>query len=106
MHPDDRGRVKQQARSYVLTGEGPFEFEFRALRRDGSTRWIVMRADVDRVHVARRPLLVVPLGVPEQRRTPAALRVARQRPALITPPAGPGTRASAPAGRPAGRRPA
>ncbi|MEO6896642.1 MAG: PAS domain-containing protein [Caldimonas sp.] len=98
VHPDDRARVKHQARSYFLTGEGPFEFEFRALRRDGSTRWIVMRADVDRVHVDRRRILGVAMDVTEQRRTLEALREASQRAALITRHAGIGTWESDPEG--------
>ncbi len=91
VHPDDRDRVKQMSRSYFLSGEGPFELEFRALRRDGSVRWIVMRADVDRVHVAQRRILGVAMDVTEHHRALEALREASQRAALITRHAGIGT---------------
>ena len=98
VHADDRDRVKQQARSYFLSGEGPLEFEFRALRRDGSVRWIVMRADVDRVHVDRRRILGVAMDVTEHHRALEALREASQRAALITRHAGIGTWESDPDG--------
>ena len=84
VHVDDRDRVKHQAKEYFLRGDGPFEIEFRALRRDGGVRWIVMRCDIDRVHTDRRRILGVAMDVTEHHRTLEALREASQRAALIT----------------------
>ena len=84
VHADDRERVRTQAKDYFVRGEGPFEIEFRALRRDGGVRWIVMRSDIDRVHVDRRRILGVAMDVTEHHRTLDALREASQRAALIT----------------------
>ncbi|MEO7116971.1 MAG: PAS domain-containing protein [Caldimonas sp.] len=91
VHADDRERVKHLSRSHFLEGDGPFEIEFRALRRDGSVRWIVMRSDVDRVHTDQRRILGVAMDVTEHHRTLEALREASQRAALITRHAGIGT---------------
>ena len=54
IHPSDRSRLKRMARGHLSRGEGPFEAELRALRRDGGNRWIVLRADVDRPSNDRR----------------------------------------------------
>ena len=91
VHADDRERVGHQAKAYFLKGDGPFEMEFRALRRDGSVRWVVMRSDVDRVHTDRRRILGVAMDVTEHHRALEALREASQRAALITRHAGIGT---------------
>ena len=91
VHAGDRERVNRMARAYFENGDQPFEIEFRALRRDGSVRWIVMRADVDRVHTDQRRILGVAMDVTEHHRTLDALREASQRAALITRHAGIGT---------------
>ncbi|HEY4956229.1 MAG TPA: PAS domain-containing protein, partial [Caldimonas sp.] len=54
VHPGDRERVAREARAYFESGDQPFEVELRSLRKDGSVRWIVLRADVDRIHTDRR----------------------------------------------------
>ena len=91
VHPDDRGRVGQEAYAYFISGDQPFDIEFRALRRDGSVRWIVMRADIDRVHTGPRRVLGIAMDVTERHRALDALREASQRAALITRHAGIGT---------------
>jgi len=91
IHGDDRERVDRLCRAYFERGDGPFELEFRALRRDGSVRWIVMRSDVDRVHAGQRRILGVAMDVTEHHRALDALREASQRAALITRHAGIGT---------------
>ena len=91
IHPADRNRVARLSRDYLNRGERPFEVELRALRRDGSSRWIVLRADVDRDATDRRRLLGVALDVTEQHEALAALRQAGERAALITRHAGIGT---------------
>ena len=47
VHPDDRDRVGREARAYLARGDGLREVEFRALRKDGSERWVIVRANVD-----------------------------------------------------------
>lgn len=91
VHADDRQRVGHEAYAYFLDGDHPFDIEFRALRRDGSVRWIVMRADIDRVHPGPRRVLGIAMDVTEQHRALDALREASQRAALITRHAGIGT---------------
>ncbi len=91
VHTDDRERVDREVRAYFTNGGGPIEIEFRALRRDGSVRWIVMRADVDRIHTRQRRILGVAMDVTDHHRALDALREASQRAALITRHAGIGT---------------
>jgi PAS domain S-box-containing protein len=91
VHPDDRERVARHTRVYFASGDQPFEVELRILRKDGSVRWVVMRADIDRVHSDRRRILGVAMDVTEHHRALDALREASQRTALITRHAGIGT---------------
>lgn len=44
VHPDDRDRVRDQQIS-AQTNPGPYEFEFRIVRPDGQTRWVVDRGE-------------------------------------------------------------
>ena len=91
IHPDDRERVRAEALAYFINGDAAFDIEFRSLRRDGSVRWIVMRADIDRVHPGPRRLLGIAMDVTDRHRALDALREASQRAALITRHAGIGT---------------
>ena len=91
VHADDRERVSREARAYFASGDQPFEIEMRTLRKDGSMRWIVLRADIDRIHVDRRRILGVAMDVTEHHHALEALRQASQRAALITRHAGIGT---------------
>jgi PAS domain S-box-containing protein len=91
IHADDQERVDRLARAYFASGDGPFEIEFRALRRDGSVRWIAMRSDIDRVYTHQRRILGVAMDVTDHHRALDALREASQRAALITRHAGIGT---------------
>jgi len=91
VHPDDRKRVGQRAHAYFLGGDEPFEIEFRALRRNGGLRWIVVRADVDRVHTGPRRVLGIAMDVTDHHRALDALREASERAAFITGHAGIGT---------------
>ena len=87
VHEDDRGRIGSLARAYLHRGDTPFEIEFRALRRDGGTRWIVLRADVDLSGAARR-VVGVAMDVTERHEVLDALREASRRAAFITRQAG------------------
>ena len=92
VHADDRLRVGREVHSYFVSGgDTPFDIEFRALRRDGSVRWVVMRADLDRAHPGTRRVLGVAMDVTEHHRALDALREASERAALITRHAGIGT---------------
>ena len=91
VHPSDRARVDRLTRDYLRRGPGPFEAEFRTIRRDGTSRWVVVRADVDRVRTDQRRLLGVALDVTAHHEALDALREASERAALITRHAGIGT---------------
>ena len=91
VHPDDRDRIGKAARDYLVHGEGAFEIEFRTLQRDGSTRWVVMRAHVDCNARAPRRVFGVAMDVTERHEALDALREASRRAAFITHQAGIGT---------------
>ena len=84
LHPDDRERIGKTARNYLARGEGAFEIEFRTVRRDGSTRWVVMRAHVDGGAHAPRRVLGVAMDVTDHHEAIDALREASRRAAFIT----------------------
>ena len=88
LHPDDLDRTGRIARDFLVHGEGAFELEFRCLRRDGNTRWIVMRAHVDGSARAPRRVLGVAMDVTERHEALDALREASRRAAFITHQAG------------------
>ena len=91
VHPDDRERALREASAYLRNGNAPVEFELKTVRRDGSSRWIVLRADLDRSSPDQRRLLGVALDVTEHREALAALRSADERAALAARSAGIGT---------------
>ncbi|HEY2561217.1 MAG TPA: PAS domain-containing protein, partial [Caldimonas sp.] len=91
VHADDRDRVHRESQAYFASGDGLYEIEFRSLRRDGSVRWIVMRADVDRNTAGPRRVLGVAMDVTAHHLALDALREASQRAAIITGHAGIGT---------------
>jgi PAS domain S-box-containing protein len=91
VHPDDRVRVRDQTRAYFDNGGGRSEIELRTLRKDGTVRWIVLRADVDREHAGPRRVLGIAMDVTAHHAALEALREASQRAAFITSHAGIGT---------------
>ncbi|MBV9891527.1 MAG: PAS domain-containing protein, partial [Rhizobacter sp.] len=91
VHADDRTRVRATTRAYFASGEQQSEMEFRALRKDGSVRWIVLRAAIDREHPGARRVVGIAMDVTAQRRALDALREASERAAMITSHAGIGT---------------
>ena len=100
IHPAERARVARIAREFLVHGDRPFEWELRSIRRDGSSRWIVMRADLDRGRLDQRRLLGVALDVTQQHEALEALHEASERATLITRYAGIGTWEADPAGGP------
>ena len=91
VHPAERERIGRIARDFLMHGDRPFEVEFRTLRSDGSSRWMVVRADLDRGRADQRRLLGVALDVTEHHEALDALRQVSERAALITRYAGIGT---------------
>ncbi len=91
VHPADQERVGTAARAHLKSGNRPFEVEFRTVRRDGSHRWIVLRADVDQGDAEQRRMVGVALDVTDHHEALAALQEASERAALITHHAGIGT---------------
>jgi PAS domain S-box-containing protein len=91
VHPDDRARVGKAARDYVRRKEGAFEIEFRICHRDGRTRWIVMRADIDRSRPDATRLFGIVMDVTDRREALAEAHAASERAALIARHAGIGT---------------
>ncbi len=91
VHADDRERVGREWRAYFAGGDRLQEIEFRSLRKDGSERWIVMRADVDRDTSGPRRVFGVAMDVTAHHRALDALREASERAAFVTQHAGIGT---------------
>ncbi|MEO5882189.1 MAG: PAS domain-containing protein, partial [Caldimonas sp.] len=83
VHPDDRERVANDTLGYMTQAAGRQEIEFRILRRDGSVRWVVMRADMDSASGERRRVLGVVMDVTAQHDALDALRDASERSTLI-----------------------
>ena len=77
-------RVGDLTRAYFESGDGPSEMELRTLRKDGSVRWVVLRADVDREHARPRRILGIAMDVTAHHAALDALREASQRAAFIT----------------------
>jgi PAS domain S-box-containing protein len=91
LHPDDATRVAATSRVYLRDGQGALEIEFRTRRRDGTTRWMVLRADIDRSTPELPRVFGIAMDVTDQHETFAALHAASARSALIARHAGIGT---------------
>ena len=98
VYPDDAARVGAALRRYLRDPQGALELEFRTRRRDGKTRWMVLRADTDRSSAdtdrssAELPRVFgIAIDVTERHDAFAALHAASERAALITRHAGIGT---------------
>ncbi|MES3016054.1 MAG: PAS domain-containing protein [Pseudomonadota bacterium] len=91
VHPDDRERVGKAARQYLREASGSVELEFRSRRRDGTTRWMVLRADVDRADPGAPRVFGIAMDVTERHEARDALHAAAERAALIARHAGIGT---------------
>jgi len=91
VHDDDRERVAAEWHRFFATGDRLGEVEFRSVRKDGSVRWIVIRADLDRDTTGPRRIVGVAMDVTDHHRALDALHEASQRAAMITSHAGIGT---------------
>jgi C4-dicarboxylate-specific signal transduction histidine kinase len=74
VHPDDR-EPTQRAVRHSLEGSGEFEAEYRVMARDGATRWVVARGQVER-DAAGKPLRLrgVTVDVSERKQAEAELQ--------------------------------
>ena len=105
--PDDIDRVKHATLAYLRAGRGDFEIEFRTRRRDGSSRWIVLRSSLERADADRdsdgnrRRLFGIAMDVTERHAATTALHAASARAALIARSAGIGTWETTDVGAPA-----
>ncbi|MEO8806018.1 MAG: PAS domain-containing protein [Burkholderiaceae bacterium] len=91
VHPDDAARVGATLREYMRGAQGALEIEFRILRRDGSTRWMVLRGDIDRGSPEVVRVFGIALDVTDRHEALVALNAASARAALIARHAGIGT---------------
>ena len=91
VHPDDAARVGTTTHDYLRAAQGAVEIEFRIRRRDGSTRWMVLRADIDRSSPELPRVFGIAMDVTDRHEALAALHQASERSALITRSAGIGT---------------
>ena len=91
VHPDDAARFEQTARAYLRSDPGAGEIEFRIRHRDGRTRWIVLRADVDRKIADGKRVFGIAMDVTDRHEALTALHAASERAALIARHAGIGT---------------
>ena len=101
VHPDDAQRVRDAGRDYLRTGQGALEIEFRIRRRDGTLRWMVLRADIDHSEANGRRVFGIAMDVTDRHVAQAALHAATERSALIARHAGIGTWETDASGQPA-----
>jgi PAS domain S-box-containing protein len=83
LHPDDRDAVARVDADLLQGGATRTDFEYRILLEDGTTRWILTRAQCFRDE-AGRPLRVagVSVDISDRKRTELALRLSEERYAL------------------------
>ena len=91
VHPDDAERVAQTIRDYLHGEHGAIEIEFRIRLRNGSTRWVMVRADLDRSSTDATRLFGIAMDVTDRHDALVALHAASARAALIARHAGIGT---------------
>ena len=91
VHPDDAPRVLDDAKAYLRARDGVLDIEFRTRRRDGSTRWIVLRANTERSATGATQVFGIALDVTDKHASLDALHAVSARAALIARSAGIGT---------------
>ena len=101
VHPDDVERVDRMTRAFLRRESRDFEIEFRIRMRNGQTRWMVMRADLDRSGSDPARVFGIAMDVTDRHTSQAALHAANERSALIARHAGIGTWETDDSGQPA-----
>ena len=101
VRPEDIDRVRRAVKTYMAAGQGDFEIEFRTQRRDGRTRWMVLRSSIERGAGDTHRLFGIAMDVTARHESNAALHAASARAALIARSAGIGTWEIAEEGAPA-----
>jgi PAS domain S-box-containing protein len=91
VHPADMERVTKTTRAFLRHEIHAFELEFRILTRDDRTRWMVLRAELDRSGVDPLRAFGMAMDVTERHESLTALHAASERAALIARHAGIGT---------------
>ncbi|MEP7100110.1 MAG: PAS domain-containing protein [Burkholderiales bacterium] len=91
VHPEDVRRVTRTTRAFLKRETRAFEIEFRTRMRDGRTRWMVLRADLDRSGTDPARVFGIAMDVTERHDALDALHAASERAALIARHAGIGT---------------
>jgi two-component system cell cycle sensor histidine kinase/response regulator CckA len=79
VHPDDAGAIMASVqRAHNPAGSGSWEVEYRIVRRDGATRWLIARSQTsfEAQGPARRPVRTVgaTIDITERKRDEEALR--------------------------------
>ena len=83
VHPDDRESVLN-VRNRALSGEAPYEVEFRTIRDDGGVRWGLARGVVHRDEEGRPTRIVgVNVDITGRKRIEEALRLSEERYRLL-----------------------
>jgi PAS domain S-box-containing protein len=79
IHPEDRQMVENELTLYLRGCEGAFEMEYRISHRDGSTRWILARAQA--VWDDAKPVRLVGYhsDITERKRSEEKLRISEAR---------------------------
>jgi PAS domain S-box-containing protein len=78
VHPDDRATVRQ-ALATAVTGEGPLELEFRAVRPDGEVIWLFSTGSVIRESGRTVRMLGATLDITDRKSSEEALRESEER---------------------------
>lgn len=91
IHVDDRQNVESTIRALLRRDIRGFELEFRTLRRYGGTRWMLLRADLERNGAEPPRIFGIAMDVTDRHESLSELHAASQRAALIASHAGIGT---------------
>ncbi|MGB0683516.1 MAG: ATP-binding protein [Magnetovibrionaceae bacterium] len=77
IHPDDRSRVKEHLNILIALG-GPLFVEHRVVMADGSTHWVVERADVTRTDGKATSVLGVVAEITERKKVEQQILKAKE----------------------------
>jgi two-component system, cell cycle sensor histidine kinase and response regulator CckA len=78
VHPDDRAYVRQRYRAQLAGGAVPSRYEHRALKKDGTERWLEAHATVIRYN-GERAMQTAYVDITEHKKAENALRRSEER---------------------------